>query len=190
MASGSRDGKLSHRKVETAAAGTYDDGRGLRLVVSKTGARKWILRYQIDGRRRDMGLGPFPEVSLSRAREKALDARRLVKERRDPLVERSRSKALTFRAAAEALIEAKRPGWRNAKHAAQWTATLEAYAFSKLGALDVKTVDTDIVLAALRPIWTQIPETASRVRQRIEAVLDYAGALKARTGENPGRWRG
>src|SRR3954465_1511741 len=98
--------------------------RGLALLVWPSGARSWVLRYQLNGRRRDMGLGPYPEIGLARAREKALDARRLVKEGRDPLAERSRTPALTFKAAAEALIDSKRPGWRNAKHAAQWTSTL------------------------------------------------------------------
>ena len=96
----------------------------------------------------------------------------------------------TFKETAEALIESKRPGWRNAKHAAQWGSTLETYAYPKLGSLDVQTMDTDAVLDVLRPIWTTKTETASRVRQRIEAVLDYATATRARTGENPARWRG
>ena len=137
-----------------------------------------------------MGLGPYPEIGLARAREKAMEARRLVKEGIDPLSERARIPALTFKAAAEALIESKRPGWRNAKHAAQWTATLASYTYPSLGRLDVKAVDTQAVLEALRPIWTTKPETASRVRQRIEAVLDYATAMGARSGDNPARWRG
>jgi integrase len=149
-----------------------------------------VLRYQLAGRRRDMGLGPYPEVTLARAREKALDARRLVKEGIDPLAERRRQQALTFRAAAEALIESKRPGWKNAKHAAQWSSTLAAYAYPKIGDLDVKTIETPDVLAVLRPIWTAKPETASRLRQRIEAVLDYATAMQVREGENPARWKG
>lgn len=181
---------LTVRKVETAGPGRYTDGRGLTLLVKPSGRRSWVLRYQIQGRRRDLGLGPYPEVTLARAREKALEARRLIVEGRDPLAERSRTPGLTFRAAAEALIESKRPGWRNAKHAAQWGATLMTYAYPRLGDLDVKAVDTAAVLEVLRPIWTKKPETASRVRQRIEAVLDYAAALGARTGENPARWRG
>lgn len=106
------------------------------------------------------------------------------------MAERSRAKALTFQAAAAALIASKRPGWRNAKHAAQWTATLTTYAYPKLGGLDVQAIDTTAVLEVLRPIWTSKPETASRVRQRLEAVLDYTTAMGARTGENPARWRG
>jgi integrase len=185
-------GKLTDRAVKTAAPGRHMDGtvRGLTLLVWSTGARSWVVRYQLDGRRRDMGLGPYPEVSLARAREKAMDARRLVKEGIDPLAERGRAKRLTFRAAAEQLIENKRPGWRNAKHAWQWETTLKTLAFPKLGALDVKQVGTGDVVAVLRTIWTERPETASRVRQRIEAVLDYAAAVGARTGDNPARWKG
>jgi integrase len=148
-----------------------------------------VLRYQINGRRRDMGLGPYPEIGLARAREKALEARALVKEGRDPLAERARVPALTFKTAAEALIESKRPGWRNAKHAAQWGSTL-ATAYPRIGDLDVKAVGTAEVLAVLRPIWIGKPETASRLRQRIEAVLDYAAAMGVRAGDNPARWRG
>lgn len=181
---------LTARKVETAGPGCHVDGRGLMLVVKPSGARSWILRYQLRGRRRDLGLGPWPEVTLAEARDKALAARRLVKAGRDPLAERSRVPGLTFQPAAEALIESKRPGWRNAKHAAQWGSTLAAYAYPKLGALEVKAIDTAAVLEVLRPIWAGKPETASRVRQRIEAVLDYAAAAGARTGDNPARWRG
>jgi integrase len=185
-------GKLTDRAVKAAAPGRHMDGtvRGLTLLVWPTGARSWVVRYQLVGKRRDMGLGPYPEVSLARAREKALEARRLVKEGLDPLAERGRAKRLTFKAAAEQLLESKRPGWRNAKHAWQWEATLKTLAFPTLGALDVKQVGTGDVLAVLRKIWTERPETASRVRQRIEAVLDYAAALGARTGDNPARWKG
>jgi integrase len=184
--------KLTDRAVRTAAPGRHMDGtvRGLTLLVWSSGARSWVLRYQIAGRRRDMGLGPYPEITLARAREKALEARRLVKEGIDPMDARRRAKVLTFQAAAESLIESKRPGWRNAKHAAQWTATLTTYVYPKLGAMDVKAIDTRAVLDVLRPIWTTKAETASRVRQRVEAVLDYAAALGLRAGENAARWKG
>jgi integrase len=186
-------GKLTELVVRAAPPGRHGDGtvKGLMLVVQPGGARSWVLRYQIGHRRRDLGLGPYPEVGLARAREKALDARRLVKEGVDPLAERKRRRALTFRAAAAALVESKRPGWRNAKHAAQWASTLETYAHPKLGRLDVRQVATADVLDVLRPIWAEKLETASRVRQRIEAVLDYAAAIGARpSGDNPARWRG
>src|SRR5215210_4697153 len=141
-------GRLTDRKVGTAGPGRHGDEavRGLMLVVQPGGSRSWVLRYQMAGRRRDMGLGPYPEIGLARARERAMDARRLVKEGRDPLAERGRAGGLTFRVAAEALVESKRPGWRNAKHAAQWGSTLAAYAYPRLGVLDVKAVDTAAVL--------------------------------------------
>lgn len=191
MARGTK--RLTHRAVETARAGTHEDGDGLRLVVSPNGSRRWVFRFQMNGRRRDMGFGPWPEVSLSAAREKLAEARRLLKaEGLDPLdVRQSRqAKRVTFRDAAEALIQSKRHGWKNAKHAAQWPATLATYVYPKLGARDVAGIGTEDVLSVLRPIWTTKPETASRVRMRIEAVLGYATATGARTGDNPARWRG
>jgi integrase len=183
--------KLTARKVETAGPGKYEDGDGLRLDVKDTGARAWVYRFQLNGRRREMGLGRWPEVSLARAREKAFEARVVVKDRGlDPLAERQKVVALTFRAAAEQLIASKSGGWKNDKHRAQWPSTLAAYVFPRIGDLDVKAVSTAEVLDVLRPIWSDKPETASRVRQRIEAVLDYASALGIRQGDNPARWRG
>jgi integrase len=185
--------RLTDRTVKTVGPGRYSDGtvKGLMLVVRDSGSRAWVLRYQTGGRRRDMGLGPYPEIGLADAREKALDARRLIKrDAKDPLGERRRARIKTFRETAKALIGSKRPGWRNAKHAAQWSSTLETYAYPKLGSLDVNVVDTTAVLDVLHPIWTTKTETANRVRQRIEAVLDYATATRARTGDNPARWRG
>ena len=154
------------------------------LVVKPSGAKSWVLRYQIAGKRRDMGLGPWPDVSLAMAREKALEARRSIALALDPLDEKRKAKALTLRDAGQALIEMKRSGWRNEKHAAQWSSTLGQYAFPRLGDLDVRKISTDHVLEVLTPIWTTKPETASRVRQRIEAVLDYARAIGARDGDD------
>jgi integrase len=159
------------------------------LVVKPSGARSWVLRYQLNGRRRDMGLGPYPEITLAVAREKALKARRHLVGGTDPLTVRP-VPTLTFREAAEALIESKRHGWRNAKHAAQWTSTLTSYVYPKLGELDVKAVDTPEIMSVLDPIWKVKPETASRIRQRVEAVLDYASTRGLRAGPNPARWRG
>jgi integrase len=127
---------------------------------------------------------------LSMARERALDARRSVVAGNDPLNEKAKIKKLLFRDAAAAVIESKQSGWRNAKHAAQWTATLERYVYPILGDCDVRTITTENVIAVLSPIWTEKPETASRVRQRIEATLDYASAVGARQDANPARWRG
>jgi integrase len=163
----------------------------LRLLVRKGGSKCWILRYQLNKRRRDMGLGRYPETTLAMARDRALAIRREIDAtRRDPLAERQRVKALTFKAAAEALIGSKESGWRNAKHAAQWPTTLQTYVYPKLGDLDVRSIDTRSVLEVLRPIWNEKPVTASRVRQRIEAVVDYATAMGSRAGDNPARWKG
>lgn len=182
--------KLSARKVETAGAGRHGDGRGLFLYVKPTGARSWVLRYQVQGRRHDLGLGTYPDVTLAMARQKATDARRLILAGDDPIAKRRQAQLKTFKDAALELIESKRSGWKNAKHAAQWSSTLEAYVFPTLGPMQVTKIATADVVGALKPIWSQKPETANRVRQRIEAVLDYASALGIREGDNPARWRG
>ena len=181
---------LSAQKVKTAGPGRHGDGRGLFLYVKPSGARSWVLRYQVQGRRRDLGLGSFPDVTLAMARDRASEARRLIAEGGDPIARKQQAKPKTFKDAALELIESKRPGWKNAKHAAQWTSTLEAYAFPKIGQVQVAKIETADVIAALTPIWSAKPETANRVRQRIEAVLDYASALGIRAGDNPARWRG
>lgn len=180
---------LTARKVEVADPGRYTDGRGLMLVVKPSGAKSWVLRYQLNGRRRDMGLGPYPEITLAVAREKALAARRHLVDGVDPLTVRP-AVDVTFAQAADELVENKRAGWRNAKHAAQWSSTLATYVIPAIGSLDVKLIETHHVLEVLRPIWNAKPETASRVRQRVEAVLDYAAAKGHREGLNPARWRG
>lgn len=182
--------KLSARKVETAGVGRHGDGRGLFLYVKPTLARSWVLRYQVQGRRHDLGLGAYPDVTLAMARQKAMDARRMILEGDDPIAKRRQAQPKTFKDAALELIESKRSGWKNAKHAAQWTSTLEAYVFPTLGPMQVTKIATADVVGALKPIWSQKPETANRVRQRIEAVLDYASALGIREGDNPARWRG
>lgn len=181
---------LSARKVETAGTGRHGDGRGLFLYVKASGARSWVLRYQTHGRRHDLGLGAYPDVTLAIAREKALEARQLIAAGGDPIAAKRQAKPKTFKDAALELIESKRHGWKNAKHAAQWTSTLETYVFPKLGPMQVVNVTTADVVGALKPIWSLKPETANRVRQRIEAVLDYASALGIREGDNPARWRG
>lgn len=181
---------LNARKVETALPGRHGDGRGLFLYVKASGSRSWILRYQVQGRRRDLGLGPYPDVSLAMARDRASEARRQIAEGEDPITRKQQAKPKTFREAALELINSKRTGWKNAKHAAQWTATLEAYVFPKIGAVQVAKIETADVISTLTPIWAAKPETANRVRQRIEAVVDYASALGIRSGDNPARWRG
>ncbi|MCK8788114.1 integrase arm-type DNA-binding domain-containing protein [Roseomonas sp. NAR14] len=191
-------GKLTAMGVRALnKPGRYGDGGGLHLYVKDAARRTWVLRYMRDGKSRDMGLGAYPAVSLAEAREKADAARKLIRDGQDPQQARAADKAAravaqerTFRAAAEALIADKAAGWRNPKHGAQWRATLEAYAYPAFGDRPVEEVDTAAVLAVLRPLWTRVPETASRLRGRIEAVLDAAKAGGWRTGENPARWKG
>jgi len=192
-------GRLTALAVARAKRpGMYADGGGLYLQVTERGA-SWIYRFMLNKRAREMGLGPFTLFSLSDARAKALDARRLRYEGIDPIEARKAqrmrarldaAKAMTFQQCAEAHINAHRPGWRTSKHAAQWQATLVAYAGPVMGALPVQTIDTALVLKVLEPIWIEKPETAGRVRGRIEAVLDWAKARGYRQGENPARWRG
>jgi integrase len=189
---------------------TFLDGDGLLLQVTAKGAKSWIMRYQLNGRSREMGLGPVATnaheeeagaIPLSRARDLARDARALLRAGRDPIEEREHRKAeaareaaareeRTFLRATTDLLEARRPGWRNPKHADQWRSTLESYALPRLGELSVADITTDHILEVLRPVWTRAPETASRLRQRIEAVLDAAKARGWRVGENPARWKG
>ena len=198
-------GKLTVRSVESLTLagrpkpGRHTDGDGLHLHVRATGDATWVLRYRHAGRQRDLGLGPCPTISLKQAREAATAARALLKDGKDPVLERQRSgraiveaasRERSFKAAAEAFIEAKRAGWRSPVHAKQWAATLDAYAYPVFGTWPVQDLDTDAVLRALKPVWTRAPETASRLRGRIEAILDFARARGWRSGENPARWRG
>ena len=193
-------GRLTALKVEKAKEpGMYADGGGLYLRVTPEGARNWVLRYMLDRRPRWMGLGPLALYGLQEARARALDARRKRHEGIDPIdarrAERARqrldaAKAVTFKQCAEAYIEAHRAGWRNGKHAGQWGATLSTYAYPVIGALPVQAVDTGLVLKVLEPIWTAKPETAGRVRGRLESILDFAKVRGYRDGENPARWRG
>jgi integrase len=183
-------GHLTARKVETAKPGKYSDGGNLYLIVSPTGARKWVLRFTWRGRPKEMGLGSALSVPLADAREKAGMARRKIAQRINPIDERKRDNGIpTFGEMADAVREALSAGFRNEKHKAQWKATLETYAAS-LRKKPVDTISTDDVLGALKPIWTTKAETASRLRGRIEKVLDAAKAKGFRTGENPARWRG
>lgn len=181
---------LSAQKVKAAKPGRHGDGRGLFLYVKASGTRSWMLRYQVQGRRRDLGLGAYPDVTLAMARERATEARQLIVNGEDPIAKKQQAKPKTFKGAALELIESKRHGWKNAKHAAQWTSTLESYVFPKIGQVQVSKIETAEVISTLTPIWSDKPETANRVRQRIEAVIDYASALGIRTGDNPARWRG
>jgi integrase len=183
-------GHLTARKVENAKPGKYGDGANLYLVVSKTGARKWVLRFTWRGQPKEMGLGSAASVPLANAREKAASARRKIAQGLNPIDERKRDDDIpTFGEMADDVREALSAGFRNEKHKAQWKSTLETYA-APLRAKPVDTIATDDVLAVLKPIWTTKAETASRVRGRIEKVLDAAKAKGFRGGENPARWRG
>ena len=156
--------------------GMHHDGRGLYLRIAPGGSKGWMLRATIDGRRRDMGLGGYPTVSLARARQLADGHRLAVAEGRDPLAEKRREKMPTFREAAETVHAANLPRWRNGKHTDQWINTLRTYAFPVIGNLRLDRITRRDVLAVLTPIWTTKPETARRVRQRIRTVLKWAMA--------------
>jgi integrase len=185
-------------------AGLYPDGDGLYLQVTK-GAdgeprKSWLFRFRMQGHReRRMGLGSVADVTLQQAREKASDARKLYQNGVDPIEARKAkraasalagAKSMTFDQCAKAYATSHRAGWRNAKHAAQWTSTLDTYASPVFGKLPVQEIDIGLVMKALEQIWTKKPETASRVRGRIEAVLNWARVRGYRTGENPAQWRG
>ena len=189
-----RRGKaLTTRKVETAKPGKYEDGHGLRLVVAESGARKWVFRYMRAGKRVEMGLGSVPAVSLGQARESAADARRLVRAGKNPVAVRRAERAAgadeTFGPFALNLVDTIETGFRNAKHRAQWRTTLTTYA-TPIWNRRLADIDTDDVLACLKPIWQAKAETASRVRGRIERILDAAAARGLRSRDNPARWRG
>ena len=193
--------------VKNVKPGRYGDGGGLYLLVRPTGARFWLFRYKpTGGKMREMGLGPASgqdAVSLADARAKATDLRLMLRSGKDPLEERAKDAAeaaaqaqaaairqRTFKEVATALMDAKEAGWRNDKHRKQWRSTLDQFAFPVFGDMPVSEIGTDHIMDVLQPIWQRIPETASRLRGRIEAVLDFAKARKWREGENPAQWRG
>ncbi len=182
-------------------AGLYCDGGGLYLQVSATGSKAWIFRYRssVTGKLRDMGLGPLHTVGLSDPRSRAMAQRSAILSGIDPIGARedeNRRKALeaakanTFAQCAVAYIDSHKSGWRNEKHCEQWTSTIAVYCGPVIGALPVQDVDTGLVLKILEPMWAVKPETASRLRGRIENILDWAKARGYRTGENPARWKG
>ena len=179
--------------------GLYGDGGGLTLQITATGAKSWLLRYMVAGKPFGMGLGPTHTVSLAEARQKALDARKLLIDGINPLAARKQkqiaaalaeAKMMTFDQCAEAYILTHKAGWKNAKHCDQWTNTLNTYASPVFGHLPVAEIDTGLVVKCLAPIWESKTETASRVRGRIESVLGWATTSGYRTGENPARWKG
>jgi integrase len=182
-------GKLTARMVETAKAGKYGDGDGLQLAVSPSGAKKWVLRFLWQGRPREMGLGSYPVVGLAEARDKALAGRKLARSGADPIAARKGKGVPTFGELADQVARDLADGFRNDKHKAQWAMTLKVYA-APLREKPVDSITTEDVLAVLRPVWLEKPETASRLRGRVERVLNAAKAKGYRIGENPAAWRG
>lgn len=179
--------------------GYIADGGGLYLQISPAITKSWVFRYTIAGKAREMGVGPLHTVTLAEARQKAADARKLLLVNVDPIAARdsrvasqalNAARAIPFDQCAAAYIKAHRAGWKNEKHIDQWKNTIRDYCGPVFGALPVQAVDTGTVLKALEPIWTSKPETASRLRGRIEKILDWATVRTYRTGDNPARWRG
>jgi integrase len=189
---------------KNAPLGFHCDGGNLYLSIKSTKdgegvSRSWIFRYRAAGRLRDMGLGSFPTVGLSDARERARQARLKRLDGIDPIEQKradrvaaavSAARAMTFEQCGDGYIDANSSGWKSAKHADQWRATLKTYAYPVIGSLPVGAVETVHVMQILEPIWKTKTETASRVRGRIEKILDRAKVLKLRSGENPARWVG
>lgn len=182
------------------------DGHGLNLQIMPGGTKSWVLRYRFAGKSRMMGLGPYGDgkdaVTLAKARELAAEARALVKRGVDPIQRRNSaaqsvrdealreaSRSKTFEDAAYEYLEAHEVSWRNAKHRAQWRSTLETYAFPIIGQIPVAEINAEAVEAVLKPIWQTIHETASRLRGRIEVILDYARVKGWRSADNPARWK-
>jgi integrase len=196
--------KSTHRlnaikAANVKAVGMHPDGAGLYLKVDKGGSKSWVFRYMFDRRQRYLGLGSAISVSLATARSLAGNARRQLELGLDPIeakraAEREaaaeKARAMTFKECAEAYMEAHEPSWKNAKHREQWHSTLRRFLYPKFGGVAVSSVTTDLVLEAVQPIWLSMPETASRVRGRIEVIIDWAKARGAFSGENPARWRG
>jgi integrase len=193
-------GRLTALKVDKAKQpGMYGDGGGLYLRVTPDGTKNWVFRFMLHGRPRWMGLGPLHTIGLADARARAADYRRQRYDGIDPIdarrAERQQAlldlaKTITFEECAQKYIAAHKAGWRNEKHAAQWEATLATYAAPIMGKLSVQAIDTAIVLKVLEPIWAAKPETAGRLRGRIESILDWAKVRGYRAGDNPARWRG
>jgi len=193
-------GKLTAAGVNAQKKpGRYGDGQGLWLQVSPAGTKSWLFRFTQEGKARQMGLGPVHTVSLAEARQKALECRKQLLEGADPIEARNGARArarvaaakgVTFSQCAERYIAAHEIAWKNDKHRAQWRSTLTTYCDPVFGTLPVAAIDTGLVLKVLEPIWSAKPETATRVRGRIETVLDWATVRGYRAGENPARWRG
>ena len=179
--------------------GYYSDGGNLYLRVAQSSSKSWAFYYKANGKRHELGLGSYPTVTLSEAREKAETLRKQISQGIDPLDEKRRlneakelkkAKLTTFKQCAGEYIKTHSPGWKNAKHLQQWQNTLSQYVYPVFGEINAQHVDTQLVLKCLDPIWLVKNETAGRVRGRIESILDFATVHKYREGENPARWKG
>ena len=197
---GRRIQRLSATGVKNIKApGWYPDGLGLYLQVSPSSSKSWVYRFKLNGRERRQGLGRYPDVSLERARIKAKESRNLKDDGIDP-IERKKTERIaeaqrlstrkSFKQCTEEFIDAKSAEWRSSKHLSQWQNTMRDYAYPEIGKLPVEEIGLPHILNILKPIWTTKTETATRVRQRIESVLDWAKVQGFREGENPARWRG
>lgn len=183
---------LTELKVKNAKPGTHADANGLYLVVKPTGAKSWVFRHQVNGKRRLMGLGSVADVSLKVARTKAVAAKAEFQAGRDPIAERKSptpTGAVTFETFALDYIEDNAPAWKNPKHVQQWRNTLSTYAYPVLGRLAPGDITVDHVLSVLKPIWKTKTETASRLRGRLEKILGAAKVKGLRQGENPAAWK-
>jgi integrase len=179
--------------------GRYAAGQNVYLQVSKQGTKSWVFRYRRGDKCHHMGLGPYDLLTLAEARDRGYQARRQLLDGVDPLEAKraakrqqraSQTRAMTFKQAATAYIAAQEPSWRGNRSSVQWTQSLQKYVFPYIGSLPVSEIDTPRVLSVLEPVWTRIPETSRRLRNRIELVLDYATAHGLRQGDNPARWKG
>jgi integrase len=189
--------------AKASEPGLYADGAGLYLRIGRGGAKSWAFRFMRGGVAREMGLGGLSKVSLSEVRKKAIDLRLQLSNGMDPLAHRQSEEAkrqateklaavrlMTFDECAKAYIRAHEGSWRNEKHRKQWSATLTSYVTPVFGLLPVQDIDIGLVMKVIEPVWSLKPETANRVRGRIETVLDWAKVRGFREGENPARWRG
>ena len=191
---------LDVKRLDTRGFHAVGGVAGLMLQISPTGTKSWVLRARVGDKRRDIGLGAYPGVTLAMAREKAQRTRDDIAAGIDPIAQRitareaivqqqvqERATRWTFQHCAEAYIKAHAPSWRNDKHIAQWTSTLQKYAYPSLGDMLVRTITLAHVVSVIEPFWVEKNETINRVRNRIELVLDWATAKQYRTGDNPAR---
>src|SRR5215831_10662200 len=186
--------RLTEASIKKTEPGKHRDGNGLELRVGAGGGKSWVLIFRDRGKRPEFGLGSYPVVSLTEARQKALALRKARADGIDVRAKRQKATepklaAVTFGSCAEQYIRSQRAGWKGDHTRKQWEASLAAYALPILGRMPVQDVDTAAVLRCIEPIWQDKPETADRVRRRVESILDWASARSYRQGENSARWR-